>query len=426
MTWLLLAVLVVTVSTSFRRGADPISPSRVYLGVYSLLLAVYHLNLSRLQTPWSLSSHLLFYGASAMFLLGGLWVWMLLRIRYPEWRLRFDRIREALQADAARHDWGWYQGVFLVCLAGYLLSFVVSYFIVGGVPMLMKDPDEARIDFFGATMITNYGIFLGPTALMLGVVMLTFGRLAGWSRRITVMGVLVASLTYLTLVTRYDIFRVLLFFIVCYHYGRRSLRPGHLFAVVFLAAAVFLIGFVVRVNTDAIAAFNEMIKIKMPKNLAWLSNLYAYIANDFWNFDFAIRKYLDGDHHYPLQYGVSMFRAFLWNLRLEDGLIAAFRMDSLYNESATKIQGLNTVIYVWHLYKDFGFIGVFLVTLGGGLLIWKFYLRTMMAPTLFRISVWGILVGAVALSYHTPLWELWFVYLNLIVLAIAHRRLRAV
>lgn len=424
MTWFFLAVLAVTAATAFRRGADLVSPSRIYICVYSALLALYHLSLSRLQTPWSLSSILLFYGASGLFLLAGLWMCLTVRIRFPAWRFDFGAVRASLSLDAGRTDWAWFWRVFILCTLGYLASFGVSYLVVGGVPMFMEDPDDARIRFFTATQLTNYGIFLGPVSVMLGTEFLLFANPPPGRRRlaIAILGLVVGL--YLTMVTRYDIFRVLIFCVVFYHYGRRSLRPVHLMAGLGLASAVFLIGFLVRVNTDTIATFNEMIKVKMPPHLAWASNIYAYLANDFWNFDFAIRKYLDGEGYYPLQYGVSMFRALLWNLRLEPGLIEAYRMDTIFNESATKVGGLNTVIYVWHLYKDFGFLGAQLVTLLGGLLIWRFYLNTMMGPTLFRISVWGILAGAVALSYHNPLWELWFVYLNLLILAVAHRRLR--
>jgi hypothetical protein len=257
------------------------------------------------------------------------------------------------------------------------------------------------------------------------VVLLWFSRPARGQRRAIVGSLLLVLGLYMTIVTRYDLFRFILFTVILYHYGRNRLRPIHILAGVVLAAMIFFAGFFVRVNTDSIGAFNEMIKVKLPKHLAWASSIYAYLANDFWNLDFAIKKYVDGDFTYRLQYGVGLFRALLWNLRLEPELVQAYHFDTLFNESATKVKGLNTVIYVWHFYKDFGIPGVLLLPLGAGVASWIYYQNTLYRPSVMRVSIWGILAGAIGLSYHGPLWELWFFYLNLLVVLIAHRRVKA-
>lgn len=424
MTYFLLGVLAVTVGTSFARGGDLLSPSRIYICVYSLLLSVYHLHLSRLQTPWSTTSIILFCGASGMFLASGLWIWLTGKVRFPDWKLDFAEVRAGLQRNAAAMDWTWFYRIWIWSVGLYLFSYAISAFLTGGIPVFMPDPDEARLRFIMATPVTNYGIFLGPTSLMLGVELLWFSNLSDREKwRVRLLQFLV-FLTYSAMITRYDLFRFIIFSMVLYHYGKRRLGVGMILGVISLILTLFFIGMLIRVNMDLVDSFNEVIKVKMPKHLAWASNIYAYIANDFWNFDYAVRKYVDGDHHYGMQYGVGLFRAFLFNLRLEHPLISSYGFDSLFNESAAKVQGLNTVIYVWHFYKDFGFIGVFLLPFIFGLLLWKFYLNSMMAPTLFRLSIWGLLAGGLALSYHTPLWELWFIYLNLLVVAIAHRKFR--
>lgn len=424
MTWIMLVVLAATIVTSFRRGFDLLSPSRIYVCVYATLLSVYHLNLSKLQSPWSLTTILLFYGASAMFLIGGFWIWILGRANRPDWNLDFSRVKAELAKDAATVDWPWFTKVYIACIFGYLLSFFVSMVVVGGVPAFMEDPDKARIKFFTATQITNYGIFLGPISLMLGMILFWFSSPDRARRRKILLSLLLVLGLYLTIVTRYDLFRFLIFSVVVYHYGRQRLRPVHALTGLGLGACLFLMGFLVRVKTEAMATFNEIIKVQMPPRFAWATSIYAYLANDFWNFDFAVKKFVDGDHQYPLQYGMGLFRALLWNLRIEPGLIKSYRFDSMLNESAERIDGLNTVIYVWHFYKDFGLAGALLMPLLGGLLVWRFYLNSLMSPTVLRIALWGIFAGGIALSYHTPLWELWFVYLNLLVFLIAHRKIK--
>jgi oligosaccharide repeat unit polymerase len=425
MTYIMLAILAATTVSAFRQGNDLLSPSRLYICVYSVLLAVYHLNLSKLQTPWSLTAILLFYGASVMFLFGGLWIWLLGKIQRPSWSLDFDEVRKSLSRDADKVDWTWFKRVYAVSIFIYTVSFLVSMAVIGGIPIFMKNTDDARIKFFGATLPSNYGIFMGPTALMLGMVLLLFSKPDRQQRRKILLSMGFVLALYMAIVTRYDLFRFLIFTVVLYHYGVRKLKPVHMLTGLGIGLSVFLMGFLVRVKTDSISAFNEIIKVKMPHHLAWASNIYAYLANDFWNFDFAVKKYIDGDYQYPTQYGLSLFRALLMNLRLDTPLIQSYRFDTMYNESVTKVSGLNTVIYVWHFYKDFGMIGTFLLPLLAGLFAWKFYLNTLMSPSVFRISIWAVFAGAIALSYHNPMWELWFVYLNLLTICVATRKLRA-
>ncbi|MEO6098403.1 MAG: O-antigen polymerase [Fibrobacteria bacterium] len=423
MTWLYLAILLVTVGTALYRGGDLLSPARVYIALYSLLLALYSLKLSKLQTPWSASSHLLFWGANAMFVSGAFLALLMRKIKFPGFRLEFGRIRACLVSDAAGMDWQWFYRIFLICVCVYLASFAISAALTGGIPVFAKKPDDARLAFFSATGLTNYGMFFGPMALMLGMEMLIFSpKTERLRRRVMILGGIVLLL-YISLVTRYDIFRFLIYSVALYHYGIKPLQAKHLAMGAFAVLGIFMIAFLVRINSDSIETFNEMVKVRMPANLAWASGIYAYIANDFWNFDYAIRKFEDGVGQYPLQYGFSLVRAPLYLLHLEGGIESAFGFDTIMNESSIKLKGFNTIIYVWHFYKDFGAIGVYLITLAFGLVISFYYQNTILRPTVFRVSMWALALPAIVLCYHAPLWELWFFYMNILVMLTAHRKI---
>lgn len=423
MTWVYLGILAFTVAPAILRGRDLLSPVRIYVSIYSLLLALYSLELSRLQTPWSQTTSMLFWGANFLYLAGAFLVHMTARISFPDWRFDFGAIKAGLFADARTVDWEWFYKVFKVCSWVFVASFAGSAFITGVIPVLADHPDKARMVFFSASLLTNYGIFFGPLALMLSVELLLFAGLRR-ERRIKVIAVaVVLFLLYMTIITRYDIFRFFLFAIVFYHYGKKNLGFGHL-ALGFLAlAAIFMVGFLVRVNTDSIEAFNEIIKIKLPKHLAWASNFYSYLANDFWNLDYAIRKFEDGNDYYPRQWGFGMFRGLLNTLHLEGPLIQMFGFDSIMNESIEKVKGLNTIVYVWSFYKDFGIFGVYFLTLAGSLAFNLYYANTMLKPSLLRLALWALFVPAVLLSYHAALWECWFWYFNMAGVLVAHRRL---
>ncbi|MDB5105736.1 MAG: hypothetical protein JWP91_3425 [Fibrobacteres bacterium] len=423
MTFLYFAILIATLGSAIVRGGDIMSPTRIYISIYSLLLSLYSLKLSQLQTPWSTTTQMLFWGANFMFLASTFIAFMLRKTKAPGWIFDFKSIRLSLKEDAARLNWAWFLRVLIFCVIVFTLSFAVSAFITGGIPALSKDPDDARIKFFSANGLTNYGMFFGPIAMMLGMEMLMLAPLTRQKRRFVLGLVLFIFALYLTMVTRYDIFRFFIFTVVVYHYGRQPLQIKHLVIGMGFIVTIFMAAFLIRFNMDTLDTFNEMVKVKMPPRLSWASSFYAYLANDFWNLDFAIRRFEDGVHSYPVQYGFSVMRGLLFILHLDGGLQTSYGFDTIMNESTIKLKGLNTIIYIWHFYKDFGAAGVYFMTFILGLILSIFYQNTIMRPTAFRISLWALLVPAIALSYHAPLWELWFFYLNIGILMVAHRKI---
>ena len=94
------------------------------------------------------------------------------------------------------------------------------------------------------------------------------------------------------------------------------------------------------------------------------------------------------------------------------------------NESVSMLKGLNTIVFPWHFYKDFGAFGVFFLPLLFGMIITVFYVNTMNAPSLSRMAVWAQVAPLIIFSFGFALWEFWFIYVNFAVIAAAHRRLR--
>ncbi len=424
MTLVYLSILLIVIFSAIYLRQDLVSPSRIYLGVYSLLLVVYSLNLSRLQTPWSTTSSILFYGATGMFLFGNIAGSLVASAQNTGWTFSFKELKDRLHADAETVDWTWVYRVFFVSFSIFIISFLVSYAITGEIPMFSSNPDKSRIRFFLATGPTSHGLFFGPISMMIAAQILFLGRISKVKKRTCIFAFTLTLLLFLTLVTRFDLFRFIIFFVVIYHYASKNLNLKHIVSGFLVLLILFLAAFFVRANLDAVGTFNEMVKIKLPKNIAWASNIYAYVANNFWNFDFAVRKFVEGDNYYPFQYGVGLFRAPLYLTRLEGTLDLGYGFDTIMNESIQLVKGLNTTIYVWHLYKDFGITGVFLLSLFGGIFLSIFYQNFIRQPSVFLLGIWGIIVGIILLSYHVPLWEFWYIYLNLLMMAITFKRIR--
>lgn len=424
MSWVFLFVLLATILAALAFRQDIFAPARIYLIIYSLLLAINSLNLSTIQVPWCAATHIFFWGASVMFLAGASLIGLAGKSKFPTWKLDFPKVRSALKADAGSLDWNWFSKVLIASTAIFVVSYIVSFIKTGEIPAFSSTPDDARLAFSSATFLTYYGLYFGPISLMLSAELIMFGSHKGWRLKGHYLAFGIVLLLYLTIITRFDIFRFLIFLVILYHYGRNNLKLWHLVTVLLAILIVFFSASLIRLNGDAIGALNESIKVKLPRNIAWASGFYAYLANDFWNMNYAFERFTDGNHIYPHSLGLGMMRALtFFTLRIEPGLIETFGYDTVMNTMAERVQGLNTVVYVWHIWKDFGPVGVFIVPLVGGILLGKFYLNSLLKPTLFRISMWGCLIAIVILSFHFPIWELWFFYINILMIALAHKRI---
>ena len=424
MTFLYLSILFVTVLSAYYYRKDLFSPVRLYICMYSFLLAVNSLRLCDYQTEWSLTTHLFFWGASGLFIAGGCIMLLVNRVHNPLGPVNFPFVKSALAADALRMDWQWFFYVWLFCSCVFLAGYGVSFFKSGAMPLFTANADKARLAFFGANFFANLGLFFGPLSLILAAELLLFSSL-GRHRTIVVLVVSFASLLlYFTIVTRLDLFRVVIFALIIYHYGKKRLSPAQLLYAFGFSVLFFLIFFFVRIKTDTMGIFAETFHVHMPKEFIWTANMYTYLVNDFWNLDFAFRKYVDGLYIYPHSFGFDLMRPFLFFTHLEFATLKSWGFDSIMNESIIKVKGFNTVVYVWHFYKDFGAFGVYFLPLVLGMLCTTFYVNTLHRPSLFRMALWGIFAGFILLSYHAPLWELWFVYVNILFLAIAHKQIK--
>ncbi len=423
MSWIFLSIGLGTVLLTLFYRADIFSPGRVYLSIYGILLAVNFMRLSRIQVPWNISTHIHFWGACFCFIAGCFLMGMTSRAMHPQWKLSFSEVKGKLIEDAKALDWHHFLWVWKACVLVFLMSYFVAFIKTGQIPVFAEEADNARLAFSTASVPIYYGLYFGPFSLMLAVEAWMMANLTKQLKWLVGVGFLLTLALHLTIVTRFDIFRLLLFSMVLFHYGKRHLRWTHLASALAAFTFIFMLAFLIRINQDMVGAFNDTIKVKLPPKWAWASNVYAYLANDFWNMNYGFEKFVEGSHAYPFQWGLGLLRSFtLHLLRIEPALITQFGYDSQMNGMVERVSGLNTVIYVWHLYKDFGTVGVFALTLFAGLWITKFHRNLLLSPTLKQLSLWGCLIGAVALSFHMPSWELWFFLLNLAVIAVAHRR----
>jgi hypothetical protein len=259
---------------------------------------------------------------------------------------------------------------------------------------------------------------------MLTMESLIFMPLRKKQKVVTCIVSLLILFLYGTIVTRTDIFRVALFGIILYHYGIKNLTLKHMAVLLCSGAALFLIFSLIRVSHTASEAFLATGHLRIPKEYAWASNFYGYVVNNFWNFDYAVRKFYDNNHPYPYGYGFYIFRSFFALTFLEGPFSQMFGFQDIFNSEITRIKGWNTVIFAWHLCKDYSFYGLFLFSLLLGMGSTIYYCNTFIKTTLFRTCMWALIIGIVFLSFINAVWEFWMIPMNILFFALAHGKLK--
>jgi hypothetical protein len=229
---------------------------------------------------------------------------------------------------------------------------------------------------------------------------------------------------YVTIAMRLDLFRFFVFALLFFHYGRRQLGLKEFLLAAAAGVVVFVIMYLIRIQGDAINQLNEVARVRMPDKYIWASQIYAYVVSNFWNMEYGFSRYVDGLGHYPMSWGFELFRPVMFLLQIESGMQTAYGFDSIFNDSVNFVKGMNSTVYLWHFYKDFGALGVYGLTFAAGLALGLFYRNMTRNPSLYRVALWAIFAGIIIFSITAALWEFWFTYLNLLVLSVAHRKVR--
>jgi oligosaccharide repeat unit polymerase len=424
MTAFFITVFLVALFSTVWGKKDFFSPVRLYIFAYSFYLAINSLLLSRLQIPWSSTTHMLFWGATFLFIAGGILVAMAHRIKNPSYKPDFSAVRESIQQNAREVDWDWFVRVWFFCIGLYLVSYAVGVLQIGKIPIFSESPDDDRLKLLTSNMFTGVGIYFGPLSLMMGSELVLFAHLTGRRKKICYCLLVIVFALYFSIVTRVELLRFVVFTMILYHYGRKNLGLPQLGLFFLCGAALFAGIFLIKIGSiNAIGEINRMVALRMPAKFLWASQIYSYIAANFWNMDFGFRKFIDNFNYHPQSWGFELFRSLFFLLRLETPMEYTFGFDGIFNASIMKVSGYNSTVFLWHFYKDFGTFGAFFQTFVFGLLLAILYQNSMSKPTLFRICLWAIMVNIIILSITAPLWAFWFTHMNILMLAIAHKKL---
>jgi oligosaccharide repeat unit polymerase len=428
MTLLLLTVILILLYGTLRKHRDFFHPTRIYILIYSSLFAIYFLRLTRVQEPWSSTTTMLFICSVVLFIgSGALYSFYVNHLHTANFNGNYlQTITQRLQGSETSVDWDWFIKCTGVIFSFFVLSYLFCYQKYGFIPITSRNPGLDRFYFTSGNLLTSFGAASGPLVLMLSAEILIVKVTTRRQKLIAAAMLLIAFSLYFTFVTRMPLIRSFIYIAVIYHYMRKriSFQVIILFAVVSLI--LFLVGALVRIDISGFAEMAQTLRIDLPLQYLYLTNTYIYAVNNIWNMDFAFKKFIDGIYAYNMSYGFDFFRAFLFFVRADVALEGSYNFDSIYNESIAKVGGLNTVIYVWHFYKDFGIAGIAVFSLLISNAIHVFYYNTILRPSHIRVAVLGLIITMIVFSFMIPLWSFWNAYYEAAVIIVAHKALKLV
>lgn len=361
----------------WRRKLDFFSPATVYIFFQCLTLAIAYLRMDHAMTPFHLKTWFVWGGAMLSLVSGCLlYRWNCSRKASP---------RPGPEMPEA-YNWKWH---FVFSCAVLFLYLVGVWGIVEKAGNLILFTGNSS---YWASRKVDYGLYAqffssAPLVVLLfGVASFRSMNPVRWIRRISLpLTLLISVLSVCAYPSRTTLFMCVGFFAILFNFLCKRISVALIAALLALGVA----GFVFVASARSQYGGNSSIR-SMTMDAA-LTMPYKYVANNYWNLDYAINSPTDREIH-PFTYGIDFFSGMLEYFRAPGALKNSFGWDGIYNESVQKIPGYNTTGYLWEIYKDFGLPGCFLVPFVVGIGMSAFFERLNRRKTPRRVMFYTFFI----------------------------------
>ncbi len=406
---LLVAALII-VEVTVRRS-DFFSPGRIYLFLHALTMGIAFLSLDKAMTPFQPFTWLVYLGSGAAYLLGVWIAWSMGKL-YPH-EVRPVGIDAPYGKNDTRgtidsgYNWTLHLKLAMIFFLLFVAALTFASLGIGTLPILAKDKAMAIRNIFKVNIFSSIGLSYGGMVAVLFFMAIFRPRrrrlwfnLAFWMMLVT-LGI------YITALSRSGLVFFTLFALVYYHQAVRRLSIPKL-------SIFFLVSFSLFLGTAYLKLTNFQkqygLNVKPAQLMVKLLNIpYIYVANNFWNLDYALNPEVYHERH-PATYGFTTVSGIFDMLLVPGGSAgSAIRdaggYDDQFQEHVVKVKGLNTVGYQWGLYKDFGLPGTLLCPFAFGLLFGLVYGQMRRSPTVANTALYAYLSYFVGMSWFLAFWE---------------------
>ncbi len=396
-----LAIVAIVLVSVFKE--DFFRPSTLYFLVQMIMLGVSYMKFLPMMSDFNYSTWLVWGGGMFCFMVG-------CYMTDFAWRSYGGPPLQKTLSVHGEYDW--------VC--HFLLSFLaLAYFLVGvfGVISvtgnLVLFTDNPSIWLTGKdNEVLKYADFFTTGAMVVGLFAVASFKSMNpvrWVRYASrFMVVFTIALSFMTYPSRGINMLCIGMFIILFNYLRGRFSWPSL-AIVTVLVCVF---FVAVASLKGQYGNSDITDGKNAKEAALL--LYRYVANNYWNLDYAFNRMSDIPEH-EWTYGIDAFFGVTHLMHIGDGIQQSFGWDSPFNESVIKCTGFNTIPYLWDAYKDFGLPGIFLLPFFFGVLFTFCYHKMAVAKSPFMLlltamSMMWIILWNFTTGYKQSMYWVWMFF----------------
>ena len=389
MTWIsfLCFIILFLIIFSMRKGGDVFSPGKVFGFIWALGIGLADLKFSRLQHPWS-SLEWIFLLLGVCSFLAGVYVTNVINLGKPVYPIY--EMRKVISRTVTNETFLFrFTVILFLC---YLASYSTSVMINGTVPLFSKIPSEARTRFgvFGIGLINH----AAPAIMFLTVQYYLLTERHHYKKTLLAFIFIMTFLTYFLLLQRYDFALWAVLTLVFFYYGSRYVTIKKMMIVGLVVIGLFSWISSIRL-TGHIAYFAYIVSdMKFPVQYAIFTEPYMYIVTNLENFTHAVSK-LD---HFTYGYYTFDFLTAISGVK-------HWLADYYYlNDTPYLTSGYNTYSFLWDFYRDFGIVGLAFFPFVEGIVISWLYQRMRQFPNTLYISMYGIAVFVMIISFfnHAP------------------------
>ncbi|MEO7425076.1 MAG: O-antigen polymerase [Fibrobacteria bacterium] len=393
----LLFALYLVLDAVFRK-VDFFSPARLYFFFHSLTLGIAFLAADKAMTPFKPLTNLVYFGSAACFLLGS-WI---VKVLAEEGDVRTGKL-----TGLGEYNWKLHMRLTFLLFLIFVVGIAIASLGIGGVPLLAKDKAKAIIAFFKVNWYSSVALSYGGLTIAMFFMAIfrprTLPRILNSAFWMMVLSLIIFALA----LSRSGLIFFAFFAIVFYNYAVKRLSIPKLGVIFVLLFSIFMVTGYLKLSNFQKEHQLNVHPLKLARLM--LKFPYVYVANNFWNLDYALNP--DNAHErHPTTYGFTTFSGVLDMMALPGGTLgvgirAAGGWDDQFHARSIKVRGLNTMGYQWGLYKDFGMAGVFIFPFLFGMAAKMVHLRVKYRPNVFYVALYSFLAFFIGLSWFLAFWE---------------------